>query len=288
MSNSSTEPRSQRKVAVVTGAVSGLGAEVALRLAGLGFDLALINRSRAKTQPLLHRIAERHPGCSVDVFEADLADQDALRAAAMEVIKRYPRVDALFNVAGVLLGELVMSKHDNEMHFQVNALAPYMLMRLLRDPLARAPRPVILNVSSGAVNWAGRLDFASLRRPQKVTKLTGAYAQSKLALTTLTNALADEFARAGIVLRSMDPGPNKTPMTVGSGMPRILLLVRPFFFKSPEVGATDIVAAALDPKYGSRSGLFLAGRKERRPPSDSTNPDVQARLLQMCRSLTGV
>jgi NAD(P)-dependent dehydrogenase (short-subunit alcohol dehydrogenase family) len=276
------------KVAVVTGAASGLGAEVALLLARHGYDLVLINRNRIKTEPLLQKLAEAHPKCTVGVVEADLADQDAIRFAATEVVQRHPKIDAVFNVAGVLLGDLAMSKHDNEMHFQVNTLAPYMLLRLLREPLAQAGQSAILNVSSGAIKLTGRLQIENLQRPPKIKKLTGAYAQSKLALTTLTNALAPDYATIGIVLRSMDPGGNKTAMTAGSGMPRALLLIRPLFFKSPAEGGSEIVAAALDPKYGRKSGLFIAGNRETKPPADCSDPEVQKRLLDLCFTLTGV
>jgi NAD(P)-dependent dehydrogenase (short-subunit alcohol dehydrogenase family) len=163
-----------------------------------------------------------------------------------------------------------------------------MLMRLLREPLALAGRSSILNVSSGAIKLTGRLQIDNLRRPPKLTKLTGAYAQSKLALTTLTNAMAPDYATADIVLRSMDPGGNKTAMTAGAGMPSIMLLIRPLFFKSPSKGGSEIVEAALDPKYGLKSGLFIAGKKETRPPADSSDPEVQKRLLDLCFKLTGV
>lgn len=276
------------KLAVVTGAVSGLGAEVALLLAQRGFDLCLINRSRTKSLPLLQALAETHPERDVTVVEADLADQDAIRDAAAEIVQCHPKIDAVFNVAGVLLGDLTMSRHDNEMHFQVNTLAPYMLMRLLREPLARAGQSSIMNVSSGAIRLTGRLQIEGLRRPSRIKKLTGAYGQSKLALTTLTNALAPDYATTGIVLRSMDPGGNKTAMTAGAGMPTALLLIRPLFFKSPAEGGSEIVAAALDPKYGLKSGLFIAGKKETKPPADSNDPEVQKRLLDLCTALTGV
>ncbi len=71
------------KVAVVTGASSGLGAEIALLLAKRGFDrLVLVNRSRAGSEDTLARLRGASPDLPVEVVEADLADQDRVRAAA--------------------------------------------------------------------------------------------------------------------------------------------------------------------------------------------------------------
>jgi NAD(P)-dependent dehydrogenase (short-subunit alcohol dehydrogenase family) len=276
------------KKAVITGASSGLGEILALELAQRGWSLVLINRSRQKTLPLLERIEAEHPGTAVEVVEADLSDQDALRSAADAVAVRHPRIDALFNNAALLLGELALSRHGNEMQFQVNTLAPYMLMRLLRTPLAAARPSVIVNVSSGAALMAGPLKVGELRRPPQFRKLFGAYGQSKLALSALTQALAADFQRDGVAIRSVDPGGNRTPMTAGAGMPAVLKLVRPLFFRAPEVGARRIYDAAFDPKYDTAVGSFLTSGKVVPLPASATDPQAQSELLGLCRELTGL
>lgn len=276
------------KKAVITGASSGLGEILALELARRGWSLVLINRSRQKTLPLLERIEAERPGTAVDVVEADLADQDVLRAAADAVAVRHPRIDALFNNAGLLLGELAFSRHGNEMQFQVNTLAPYMLMRLLRTPLADARPAVIVNVSSGAALMAGPLKIGELCQPPQFRKLAGAYAQSKLALSAITQALALDFQLDGIAVRSVDPGGNRTPMTAGAGMPAVLKLVRPLLFRAPEVGARRIYDAAFDPQHESAVGSFLTGGKTVPLPASAADPQAQSELLALCRELTGV
>lgn len=225
-----------RKRAAITGASAGLGAELAAILAREGFDLVLVNRSRSSSEEILARLRRESPAASVEVVEADLADQDQVRAAAEAVAARYPTLDALFNNAGVLLGERQISKRGVEMHFQVNVLAPYMLTRLLAEPLAASGDGRIVNTSSGAVNLTGRLRLDELRDPKSFRRLVGPYGQSKLALTTLTNALAPDYGKRGIALRSVDPGGNRTKMTAGGGMPWPLGYFNRFF-QSPEKGA---------------------------------------------------
>ena len=278
----------QQQIALITGTTSGLGASLSELLLEKGYNLIFINRSRDRTLPLVQRLATIRPEAVVDIFEADLADQDAIRTVAEAIVSKYSSIDALFNNAGVLLGKLSFSKYDNEMHFQVNTLAPYMLMQLLRPALNASKNGIILNVSSGAIFRTGSLIIDELRRPPKLRKLFGAYGQSKLALTTLTNALAPEYANDGIILRSMDPGPNKTVMTAGSGMPRPLVFLRHLFFKSPAKGAFDIYEAAFDSKFNDQSGVYIVGGKVKSPPKDSLDPLIQKNLVDLCHDLTGL
>ena len=277
----------EKRIAVVTGASSGIGAELTLMLAQDGFDLLLVNRSRASSGDVLARLSREAPTAGVEVVEADLADQDQVRAAADAVSTRAPKLHALFNNAGVLLGEKRMSRHGVEMHAQVNLLAPYMLTRLLSEPLAASGDGRVVNTSSAAITVTGRLRVDDLRDPPTFRRLVGPYGQSKLALTTMTNALSPDYARRGVALRSVDPGGNRTKMTAGEGMPWPLSYFHGFF-KRPDKGARLLRDAALDPALDARGGLFLTGGRVKDPPRDANDSAVQSRLLALCRELTGV
>lgn len=277
------------RVAVVTGASSGVGEALALRLAQGGWRLVLVNRSRAGSGRALERLCREAPGApEPDLVEADLADQEAVTRAAETILARHPRIDALFSNAGVMMPDLVMSRHGNETSFQVNTLAPYMLMRLLRPALEAAGGGArIVNVSSEVVLGPFTLDVEGLRRPARYRGLMGAYAQSKLALTALSANLAPDHSADGILLRSASPGAIDTKMTAGRGMPT---LFRPFhrFFNSAERGAGRLVDAGFDPKFGAQAGVFIAGGRVRRPHPSTQDPHVQLRLLSLCAELTGL
>ncbi len=275
------------KLAVITGASSGLGMLLAERLVRDGWRLVLLNRSRERSRTALERLSAIDPNARVDVIEVDLADRDAIVRAAQTLIAEHPKIDALFNNAGVMLGDLRYSKQDYELHFQINTLAPYLLSRLLAAPLMLA-EGTILNVSSGMIERAGRLDLEELPRPSRMRKLVGPYAQSKLALTTMTNAMALEHDFDRVRLRSMTPGANRTDMTAGVGMPLLLRWLQPLLFKAPEIGAAEIQAAALDPKFGAHSGLYIAKGIVTTPPADANDPKVQAALLALCKECTGI
>jgi NAD(P)-dependent dehydrogenase (short-subunit alcohol dehydrogenase family) len=273
-------------VAIVTGASTGIGAEVASILAKHGYDLVLVNRSRERSATILNRIKIESTHCNVDVIEADLADQDAIAKAAQDILGRHTSISVLFNNAGVLLGSHELSKHGNEMHFQINTLAPYLLIQLLAAALM-ANKGRVMNVSSGAIAMTGRLRINDLRNPQRIKKLFGAYAQTKLALTTLTNALAKEFESNQVILRSADPGGTKTAMTRGDGMPTILRWLQPLLFRTPESAALELVDSLLAERFGHQTGVYLSRGQIRSSPADADNLVVQRQLLELCRSLTG-
>jgi NAD(P)-dependent dehydrogenase (short-subunit alcohol dehydrogenase family) len=172
----STAVRTTRPTAAVTSAVDGLGAEVALLLARRGYDLVLLVRSRERTHTLLDGLTTEVGDVAVEIVEVDQADQDSSVKAARHVLNDHPRIDVLFNNAGVLLDGHNVSSHHNELHFQVNTLAPYMQMRLLRPALATALGGRVMNVASGSIPFTGRLRIDGLRSLRTRRKLVGPYA----------------------------------------------------------------------------------------------------------------
>lgn len=111
-------------------------------------------------------------------------------------------------------------------------------------------------------------------------------AQSKLALTTLTNAPALEVQRAGIILCSVDPGGKRTKMTAGSGMPRFMRPIERMLFKLPEHGTRLIYDAALSADLGDQSSIYLENGKIKALPQDARDQAVQAAVVTPCPELT--
>ena len=213
------------------------------------------------------------------------------------MLAAHPRIDALFLNAGVLIEEHRTSRHGNEMHFEVNTLAPYQLLRLLRPALAAAgsPRPAstALVTSSGALSRTGPLRVHDLRSPPTFRKLLGPYAQSKLAISAVVEALAADYGADGITLRSADPGGTKTSMTAGAGMPRLLVPLRNVAFKSVSDGAKVLEDAAFAPPQPASfrrapASTYFVGGRPRSLPASATDPATQAALLHLCQDLTGL
>ncbi len=269
-------------VAVVTGTTRGIGAEVARQLAGDGWQLILVNRDVTRAQAL----ADELGGSVAASVYADLADHQSITMASREIATRFDAVDLLLNNAGVQLGPRRDSAHGIEMHFEVNTLAPYQMVRGLARPLAAAHGTVLTVGSRGMVHTRG-LKVEELRSPTDNRPLFGPYTQSKFAVATVMGGLAREYADRGIVFRVCCPGPTKTRGTTGPGMPWFLRPVSVVAFKPAAKSAAKLVDA-LDPRFGHETGLYIQGGKVRPMPPQAADPAVQRRLLEMCRDLTGV
>ncbi|HPU51626.1 MAG TPA: SDR family oxidoreductase [Burkholderiaceae bacterium] len=194
--------RTAPRVALVTGSTSGIGRAIAERLCSDGFEVAFHSRASVA---LGQELAAGHPGASYT--QADLADEAQTRRLAAEVLQRHGRLDVLVNNAGIS-GRI---PHDDmraaspevwRRLYDVNVIAPWLLITELRDALAdsaRTGRPgCVLNVSSHA---GVRPRGASIP-----------YASSKAALNHMTRLLAVSLA-PDIRVNAIAPGLVDTPLT---------------------------------------------------------------------------
>ena len=274
-----------RPVCAITGATGGIGTALSQQAAEEGYDLILHGRSESKLNDLFSRLKRDRPKLSIEKIVGDLNTTAGAHKVAAAISERAPKLDLLFNNAGVLLNGIQMSPDGLEMHTQVNLIAPYILMQMLKTNVGRA-KGVIINVSSGAALKAKTLSVETLTRPQKAKKLYGAYAVSKLALSVVTNTLGQEFASDGVVLASVNPGPNKTEMTASGGMPRFLLLLRPLIYASPDKGASIVFDVAKIAQ--AQPGAYFAGRRARSLPRFTEDKGVIEKLLTFCNTMARI
>jgi NAD(P)-dependent dehydrogenase (short-subunit alcohol dehydrogenase family) len=236
-----------QKTAVVTASYSGIGFELSRQLIEKGFSLAVINRDQIKARTTIEQLKKDFPDAQIRSYIADLSNHDAIRQVAAEIARDFPVIDALFNNAGVLLPSLQFSPQGNEMHFEINTVAPFLLIHLLKPQLARSNNAVVVTSGSGARRMASMLDVVNLKKPKAFKKMSGPYAQSKLAITTACAALTEEFKSVGISLKVVDLNPTKTEMASSDGMPGWIKLFR-FLFLSPKKSAQQLMDAAFAQK----------------------------------------
>jgi 2-deoxy-D-gluconate 3-dehydrogenase len=192
--------RLDRKIALVTGSASGLGAAIAIALAQAGATVACHGNRRAATSTAA-AIGER-----AAAFQADLSSTSGAAQLFSQVKQTYGRVDILVNNAGTILRDAAenTSLEDWQLVLQVNLTAVFQLSQLAaRDMIARAaaaPKPATPPQSIGKiVNIASLLSFqGGIRVP--------AYAASKGGVAQLTKALANEWTPRGIQVNAIAPG----------------------------------------------------------------------------------
>lgn len=225
--------------AVLTGAASGIGEQLAHGLAARGTALVLVDRDAAGLSAVAGTVRARHPGVRVDTAVVDLADLEALPALAALVRAEHPRIDLLINNAGTALvgtfEEVPAEEFDRLV--DVNFRAPVVLTRELLPALLAAPGGHLVNVSSL---------FGLMAPPGQA-----AYAASKYALRGFTEALRHELAgRVGVTV--VHPGGVRTRIAASARVPegvpperarRDLAEFAALLGHPPERAAAEILAA---------------------------------------------
>jgi NAD(P)-dependent dehydrogenase (short-subunit alcohol dehydrogenase family) len=289
-------PDQHGRVAVVTGANSGLGLVTAAELARHGAHVVLAVRNTAAGEQAARRIDG-----DTEVRELDLASLDSVRAFAAKLVVDHPAIDLLVNNAGVVfLGPRRTSADGFELQFATNVLGHFALTGLLLDNLAAAREARVVNLSS-ITHRNAHLDFDDLMS-ERGYRAAAAYGRSKLATTISGLELDRRLRAAGSPITSVlaHPGLTRTNLTprawehrgrAGQVIARLGLLAT----QPVERGALPQLHAAT--ATGVRGGQFFGpaglgetrGRvTEARLSRDAADPAIGRRLWAAAEELTGI
>src|SRR5262245_39750904 len=182
-------PGQQGRLAVVTGANTGLGFETARVLAARGASVVLAVRDTGKGKQAAARIAGSAPGAAVTVQPLDLASLESIRAAAAGLRARHPAIDLLVNNAGVMFPPRQTTGDGFELQLGTNHLGHFALTGLLLPQMLPVPGSRVVTLSSTAHRLRARINFGDLQS-QRSYRRVAAYGQSKLANLLFTYELA--------------------------------------------------------------------------------------------------
>lgn len=192
-----------KKVAVITGASSGLGADAARAYAAQGADVALLARRKERLEELAREI--RATGREAIAVECDVTDEQNIRRAVDEVLKHYGRIDILLNNAGVAVGGTVeeLDTEDWDREMAVNVKGYYLMAKYIVPHMRKQKYGRIVNIAS--INAVLGDKAPELARH--------AYNTSKAAVRGLTLGMAASYAVDGITVNSVGPGLFESEMT---------------------------------------------------------------------------
>ena len=288
-------PGQQGRLAVVTGANTGLGFETARVLAARGASVVLAVRDTDKGKRAAARIAGTAPGADVTVQPLDLASLESVRAAAGELRARHPRIDLLVNNAGVMLTPRQATRDGFELQFGTNHLGHFALTGLLLEQMLPVPGSRVVTVSSLAHRVRARINFDDLQAERSYSRVA-AYSQSKLANLMFTYELARRLSAAATTTIAVAAHPGlaateltrHTPAIAASFYARVIS-------QNPAMGALPVLRAATDPgvaggQYYGPGGIFGARGYPTLAASSRRSRDtaVQRRLWAVSEELTGV
>jgi len=286
------------KVAIVTGANSGMGLETARELARKNATVVLACRSRERGGRAIESLRAGIPAARAELMQLDLASLASVRAFARGFRASHDRLDILVNNAGVLLAPHSTTEDGFERHFGVNHLGHFALTGLLIDRLLATDPSRIVTVSSRGCAGGG-VDFAKLTEDRRETySAPRAYGRSKLANLLFTHELQRRLEGRGTIAVAAHPGGAATDL--GRHMSdhrayRAILPLLTWLSQTPAEGARPILRAATDPDatggqfYGPRGRLGMRGSPVVvQSPPHSHDESLARRLWEVSEELTGV
>ncbi|WP_323765835.1 SDR family NAD(P)-dependent oxidoreductase [Marinovum sp.] len=257
------------KTILITGATDGIGRLTAKTLAAEGHRVLLHGRSAEKLDAAAQEI-----GGATETFCADLSRLEEVAALARAVLARHDRLDVLINNAGVFKTDRTVTAEGLDTRFVVNTLAPYLLTRHLLRIMPKDGR--VVNLSSAA---QAPVEIDALMGSRRLDHMA-AYAQSKLALTIWTQALAAEHPE-GPVFVAVNPGSLLASKMVQKGFGVAGNDLR--------IGADILRRVALSEDFADATGRYFDNDSGgfAKPHHAALDTSQTARVMQAIRQLAG-
>ena len=286
--SSGEHPLSSR-VAIVTGATSGIGRQIAFGLARLGATTVVVGRGEERAARVARDISSATGNPHVDyVGVTDLAVRSEMARLAEECVERYARIHILVNNAGGYFARRDATPDGLERTFALNVLAPFVLTSKLGDRLRESAPARVVNVASAA-HRGHSVPFNDL---QSTTRYSGfaVYGRSKLELILLTREFSRRFAGTGVTVNAVHPGfvHSGFAKNNGGGIAIGMSILGTLFGRSVRRGAITPLFVATDRAIEGVTGEYFSNRKVTRGSDASRDPAAAQRLFTLCARLSGV
>jgi NAD(P)-dependent dehydrogenase (short-subunit alcohol dehydrogenase family) len=271
------------RVAVVTGAASGIGRATSIGLARSGVSVVLLVRNAARGEQAMRDIRASLPDAKLEVLACDLASQSSVRDAARRFMADHDQLDILVNAAGVFVKERKFTAEGIELTFATNYLAYFLLTHELL-PLLQSSAPARV-VDLASKYGRAKLDFDDLQRLRTPYSYLKSTPQTMLARVLFTQELAHRLDGSGVVVNAVHPGlVAHTRLLQDTGGP--FKWFTDTFGSTPEKGADTVMWLATAPEAATISGKLFAKRKEIRTPGQGSDPAARKRLWEESEKLT--
>jgi len=191
--------RLKDRIALITGAASGIGQGIAIAFAREGADIVIADRvTEAKAAETIAGV--KNHGRQALFVQADVSDEQSVQQMAAAALARFGRVDILVNNAGIFTESLIehLSIEDWDRVMNTNLRGVFLCTRALIGQMLERRDGRIINIASQLGQIGG--------------KSIGHYAASKAGVIGLTKSLAREVSTRGVLVNAIAPGPIETPL----------------------------------------------------------------------------
>jgi len=286
----------QGKIAIVTGANTGLGKEITKGLVRCDVKVIMACRNVKKAEDSKQEIIQEHPAAELEVILLDLSSLSSVRTFVKLFSEKYQQLHFLIENAGIMIPPFTKTKDGFESQFGVNYLSHFFLTNLLM-PILNKTKGARIATTSSIAHKTGKIDFDNLNGEINYAKMD-AYRQSKLACLMFAYELQRrlEKANSSVIAVCAHPGVSKTNLFYN--LPKFLQLISlpfvPFLTHPPKRAALPMLYAALrkDVNGGDYFGplgyrdMFGEPGKITSEPQ-SYDKEVSKRLWEVSEKLTG-
>ena len=270
------------KIAIVTGANSGMGMATVEVLSDKGATVIMLCRSEERGKEAILKLTENKER-NLDLILCDLGDYESIRNFAKAVKEKYDHIDILVNNAGFISLDRQETKEGLERQFGINHIGHFLLTKELLELMGKGSR--IVNVASGA-HKTGKIHFDDINLT-KGFNVIKAYSQSKLANVLFTRELARRVADRGITVNCCHPGAVATNIGIDrdTGFGKTITgLLKPFF-QTPMEGARTAIFLASDKSVENITGGYFYKCKIAKSSKRSKSKKLAKKLFELSEKL---
>lgn len=266
---------SKGRVALITGANTGIGQVTARELCAMGAHVFVACRNAVAGQATIDSIRSAVPGAQIELLLLDLGDLQSVRDCATAFLSRNLPLHLLINNAG-LAGAKGLTKSGFELAFGTNHIGHFLLTQLLLDCIKQSTPARIVTVSSRAHYRASGLDWAALRQTTASRVGLVEYSNSKLANALFSAELARKLAGTGVTTYALHPGVVATD--VWREVPWPFRGLMKLGMISVEQGALTTLHCATAPECASETGLYYDKCRVKTPSAIAQDVQLAAEL----------
>lgn len=278
-----------KRVAIVTGANTGIGEVTARELSRQGFHTFLACRNVDKAEQAKARMIAAVPTATIEILPLDLSSLAAVRESAASFVARGLPVHVLVNNAG-LAGQRGLTKDGFELAFGVNHLGPFLFTRLIEERVKEAAKQSgharIVNVASRAHTRAKGIDWEAQRQPTKAVSGYPEYSVSKLCNVLFSAEHAKRLAGTGVHTYSLHPG--VVASDVWREVPWPVRSIMKLWMISNEEGAKTQLHCATAPERANETGLYYDKCAPKEPTRVGRDEGLMRELWERSEAWAGL